>query len=54
MPLAYLGTPPVASDRQARPFSPAVRAGDFVHVSGQVPARTQRRACSSPGSSAIE
>jgi len=38
MPLEYLGTPPVASDRQARPFSPAVRAGDFVYVSGQVPA----------------
>ena len=38
MPLEYLGTPPVASDRQARPFSPAVRAGDFIFVSGQVPA----------------
>ena len=38
MPLEYLGTPPVASDRQARPFSPAVRAGDFIYVSGQVPA----------------
>jgi reactive intermediate/imine deaminase len=37
MPLEYLGQPPVASDRQARPFSPAVRAGDFVYVSGQVP-----------------
>ncbi|QHI98477.1 RidA family protein [Xylophilus rhododendri] len=37
MPLEYLGVPPVASDRQARPFSPAVRAGDFVYVSGQVP-----------------
>jgi len=37
MPLEYLGTPPVASDRLARPFSPAVRAGDFVYVSGQVP-----------------
>ena len=32
------GTPPIASDRQARPFSPAVRAGDFIYVSGQVPA----------------
>ena len=40
MPLEYLGTPPVASDRQARPFSPAVRAGDFIYVSGQVPANT--------------
>jgi reactive intermediate/imine deaminase len=38
MPLEYLGLPPVASDRQARPFSPAVRAGDFIYVSGQVPA----------------
>ena len=37
MPLEYLGAPPVASDRQARPFSPAVRAGDFIYVSGQVP-----------------
>jgi reactive intermediate/imine deaminase len=37
MPLDYLGTPPAASDRQARPFSPAVRAGDFIYVSGQVP-----------------
>ena len=38
MPLEYLGAPPLASDRQARPFSPAVRAGDFFYVSGQVPA----------------
>ncbi|MEO8058266.1 MAG: RidA family protein [Burkholderiales bacterium] len=38
MPLEYLGNPPLASDRQLRPFSPAVRAGDFVYVSGQVPA----------------
>lgn len=38
MSLEYLGAPPVASDRQARPFSPAVRAGDFIYVSGQVPA----------------
>jgi reactive intermediate/imine deaminase len=38
MPLEYLGAPPIASDRQARPFSPAVRAGDFIYVSGQVPA----------------
>ena len=38
MPLDYLGAPPLASDRQARPFSPAVRAGDFIYVSGQVPA----------------
>ena len=37
MPLEYLGAPPIASDRQARPFSPAVRAGDFIYVSGQVP-----------------
>jgi reactive intermediate/imine deaminase len=38
MPLEFLGNPPVASDHQVRPFSPAVRAGDFVYVSGQVPA----------------
>jgi reactive intermediate/imine deaminase len=38
MPLEYLGNPPTASDRQVRPFSPAVRAGDFIYVSGQVPA----------------
>ncbi len=37
MPIEFLGNPPVASDRQARPLSPAVRAGDFVFVSGQVP-----------------
>ena len=41
MGLQYLGNPPLASDRQARPFSPAVRAGDFVYVSGQVPADAQ-------------
>jgi reactive intermediate/imine deaminase len=41
MTLQYLGNPPQASDRQARPFSPAVRAGDFVYVSGQVPADAQ-------------
>ena len=38
MPLEFLGNPPVASDHQPRPFSPAVRAGDFVYLSGQVPA----------------
>ena len=38
MPLEYLGVSPNASDRQIRPLSPAVRAGDFVYVSGQVPA----------------
>ena len=38
MPLEFLGNPPVASDQQPRPFSPAVRAGDFVYLSGQVPA----------------
>ena len=32
-----LGQAPVASDRLARPLSPATRAGDFVFVSGQVP-----------------
>ena len=35
--LEFLGNPPVASDQLPRPFSPAVRAGDFVYVSGQVP-----------------
>jgi reactive intermediate/imine deaminase len=35
--LVYLGAEPNASDRQPRPLSPAVRAGDFVYVSGQVP-----------------
>jgi reactive intermediate/imine deaminase len=38
MTLEHFGNPPVASDAQVRPFSPAVRAGDFVYVSGQVPA----------------
>lgn len=32
-----LGQAPLASDRLARPLSPATRAGDFVFVSGQVP-----------------
>jgi len=36
-----LGQPPVASDRLARPLSPATRAGDFVFVSGQVPTDDQ-------------
>ena len=36
--LEFLGNPPVASDNQPRPMSPAVRAGDFVYVLGQVPA----------------
>jgi reactive intermediate/imine deaminase len=36
-----LGQSPVASDRQARPLSPATRAGDFVFVSGQVPTDDQ-------------
>lgn len=35
--LTFLGAEPTASDRQPRPLSPAVRAGDFVYVSGQVP-----------------
>lgn len=35
-----LGQAPTASDRLARPLSPAVRAGDFVFVSGQVPTDT--------------
>jgi reactive intermediate/imine deaminase len=37
MAIEMLGQSPIASDRQARPFSPATRAGDFVFVSGQVP-----------------
>ena len=37
MPIEFLGNPPVASDKQVRPLSPAVRAGDTVYVSGQVP-----------------
>lgn len=36
-----LGGSPVASDRLARPLSPATRAGDFVFVSGQVPTDEQ-------------
>ncbi|RQO61137.1 hypothetical protein DBR47_07825 [Paucibacter sp. KBW04] len=35
--LVQLGVPPTASDQQPRPLSPAVRAGDFIYVSGQVP-----------------
>ena len=41
MPVVTLGQSPVASDRLARPLSPAVRAGDFVFVSGQVPTDDQ-------------
>ena len=41
MPVETLGQSPVASDRLARPFSPATRAGDFVFVSGQVPTDDQ-------------
>lgn len=36
-----LGQSPIASDRLARPLSPATRAGDFVFVSGQVPTDDQ-------------
>lgn len=35
--LQVLGNEPLAADRKARPLSPAVVAGDFVFVSGQVP-----------------
>ena len=35
--LVFLGAELTAADRQPRPLSPAVRAGDFVYVSGQVP-----------------
>ena len=41
MTLEYFGNPPTASDRQVRPFSPAVRAGDFIYVSGQVPVNAE-------------
>lgn len=37
MNIELLGQSPLASDRALRPLSPAVRAGDFVFVSGQVP-----------------
>ena len=39
--LTFHGAEPTASDRQPRPLSPAVRAGDFVFVSGQVPVDAQ-------------
>lgn len=39
--LIFLGAEPTASDRQPRPLSPAVRVGDFVYVSGQVPVDAQ-------------
>jgi reactive intermediate/imine deaminase len=32
----YLGNPRTGAGGQALPFSPAVRAGDFVYLSGQV------------------
>jgi enamine deaminase RidA (YjgF/YER057c/UK114 family) len=41
MPVEMLGASPIASDRLARPLSPATRAGDFVFVSGQVPTNDQ-------------
>jgi len=41
MTVEMLGTSPIASDRLARPLSPATRAGDFVFVSGQVPTNDQ-------------
>ena len=41
MPVETLGQSLIASDRQARPLSPATRAGDFVFVSGQVPTDDQ-------------
>ena len=40
MSVEMLGQSPIASDRQLRPLSPAVRAGDFIFVSGQVPTDT--------------
>ena len=50
MPVEYLGAPPVASDRQVRPFSPAVRAGDFVYISGQVPTNADGEPTPGPSS----
>lgn len=52
MPLEHLGKPPLASDRQVRPFSPAVRASDFgafnlvylEHFAGNKPARSTTEA----------
>jgi len=41
MPVEMLGQAPLASDRLARPLSPATRAGDWVFVSGQVPTNDQ-------------
>lgn len=37
MPVQTLGHAPLSSDGSARPLSAAIRAGDFVFVSGQVP-----------------
>lgn len=37
MPVQTLGHTPLSSDGNARPLSSAVRAGDFIFVSGQVP-----------------
>ncbi|HWK70124.1 MAG TPA: RidA family protein [Burkholderiaceae bacterium] len=39
--IELLGQAPASSDRLARPLSPAVRAGDFIFVSGQVPTNEQ-------------
>ncbi|HEY1131006.1 MAG TPA: RidA family protein [Roseateles sp.] len=39
--LRFLGPEPAAADHLPRPLSPAVRAGDFVYVSGQVPVDAQ-------------
>jgi reactive intermediate/imine deaminase len=39
--LIHFGAEPRASDQQPRPLSPAVRAGDFIYVSGQVPVDAQ-------------
>lgn len=41
MAVQYLGVPPTTSDRLSRPLSPAVRAGDFIFISGQVPVDAQ-------------
>ncbi|WP_219214012.1 RidA family protein [Variovorax boronicumulans] len=41
MPLEYIGASTSASERMTRPYSPAVRAGDYIYVSGQVASNAQ-------------
>jgi reactive intermediate/imine deaminase len=37
MTLEYIGQSTNPTERLARPYSPAVRAGDFIYISGQMP-----------------